>query len=186
MFQGFCWQPAGGKGQFFFLFFGPNLPSHSGMLEGRQSLTDWQQLDCNSGKSCSSVLLGHRGSFFSEVCVLVYLAHMLRVKFKVRYGIRKEFSISWRLARIPSAANSLLSQLPRLAQGDANNKLQPRDLRDFKTHGKKPNKKPDSFRVCNHCMTWGALFLPSKGRAKDAQYLGNGRVKVMLYESAQS
>lgn len=49
--------------------------------------------------------------FFSEVRVLVYLAHMLRVKFKVRYGIRKEFSIPQRLARVPSAAKSLFSFL---------------------------------------------------------------------------
>lgn len=56
---------------------------------------------------------------------------MLRVKFKVRYGIRKEFSIPQRLARIPSATNSLFSYLPRLVWGDANYKLRPRDLIDL-------------------------------------------------------
>lgn len=136
------------------LFFGPNLPTLSRMLEGRQSFTDWQQLGCNPGKSCSSVLLGHKGSFFSEVLVLVYLAHTLRVKFKVRYGIRKEFSISQRLARIPSATNSLRSQLPRHAQGDANDRLKPRDLTAFNNLGKtKPRTKTYCFRVCNHCTT---------------------------------
>lgn len=67
------------------------------------------------------------------VRVLVYLAPMLRVKFKVRFGIRKEFSIPQRLARIPTADNSTVFSpyLPRLAQGDANNKLKPRDLVDL-------------------------------------------------------